>query len=269
VAVRIEAFDPGLHDTKDFRSGSDSQDNFLRRTAKRQQRDGYTRVYVATDAAQAAEPRPCLGFYAINAHAIGVAEIPGDAAPRPPRSNLIPGVFLSHLAVDGRVQGKGLGRILLVDAMQQCQRAGHMLEQRNALASTASTHRWGSGPCQDDRNDCSSLCVSSHLCNRADKASEVQMLPAPARDRGFHVLQVPLQRAPALGAAPAAVVLAWGEHPPQPQLAEGFPAHPQGSARFCSRHPDPLAGWRCGCVHQAPPSWARKRWRVSINQERP
>jgi hypothetical protein len=46
VAVRIEAFDPGLHDTKDFRCGSDSQDNFLRRTAKRQQRDGYTRLYV-------------------------------------------------------------------------------------------------------------------------------------------------------------------------------------------------------------------------------
>jgi hypothetical protein len=47
VACRIEAFDPGLHDTKDFRCGSDSQDNFLRRTAKRQQRDGYTRLYVA------------------------------------------------------------------------------------------------------------------------------------------------------------------------------------------------------------------------------
>ena len=82
VAVRIEAFDPGLHDTKDFRRGSDSQDNVLRRTAKRQQRDGYTRLYVA-----------CL----------------------------------SHLAVDGRQQGKGLGRILLVDAMQQCQRAGQIL----------------------------------------------------------------------------------------------------------------------------------------------
>ncbi|WP_152669655.1 hypothetical protein [Synechococcus sp. GFB01] len=62
MRYRIEAFDPGLHDTKDFRCGSDSQDNFLRRTAKRQQRDGYTRLYVATDAAQAGEPRACLAF---------------------------------------------------------------------------------------------------------------------------------------------------------------------------------------------------------------
>ena len=112
MAVRIEAFDPGLHDTKDFTCGSDSQDNFLRRTAKRQQRDGYTRLYLATDAAQADEPRACLGFYAINAHAIGVADVPADAVPRAPRSNLIPGVFVSHLAVDRRHQSQRAGQIL-------------------------------------------------------------------------------------------------------------------------------------------------------------
>ena len=94
MAVRIEAFDPGLHDTKDFRCGSDSQDNVLRRTAKRHQRDGYTRLYVA---------------------------------------------FLSHLAVDGRQKGKGLGRILLVDAMQQCQRAGQILGVRLMVLEVAGT----------------------------------------------------------------------------------------------------------------------------------
>ncbi len=125
MAVRIEVFDPGLHDTKDFRSGSDSQDNYLRRTAKRQQRDGYTRLYIATDA--------------INTHAIGVADVPFDAAPRPPRSNLIPGVFLSHLAVDQKQQGKGLARILLVDAMQQCQRAGQILGVRLMVLDVAGT----------------------------------------------------------------------------------------------------------------------------------
>ena len=121
MAVRIEAFDPGLHDTKDFRCGSDSQDNFLRRTAKRQQRDVYTRLYVATDAAQTCHWRSRWAFRC------------GPAAPQPPRSNLIPGVFLSHLAVDERQQGKGLGRILLVDAMQQCQRAGKILGVRLML----------------------------------------------------------------------------------------------------------------------------------------
>ncbi|QNI89567.1 hypothetical protein SynROS8604_02951 [Synechococcus sp. ROS8604] len=41
-----------------------------------------------------------------------------------------------------------------------------------------------------------------------------------------------------------------------------------GSAGFCRRDPDPLAGWRCGGFHQLPASWARQRLRVSINQER-
>ena len=67
------------------------------------------------------------------------------------------------------------------------------------------------------------------------------MPPAPAGDGGLDVLEVPLQGPPALGAAPAAVVLAGCEHPPQPQLAEGFAAHAQGSAGFGGRHPGPLA----------------------------
>ena len=68
-----------------------------------------------------------------------MADVPSAAAPRAPRSNLIPGVFLSHLAVDGRQQGKGLGRILLVDAMQQCQRAGQILGVRLMLLDVVGT----------------------------------------------------------------------------------------------------------------------------------
>jgi len=79
------------------------------------------------------------------------------------------------------------------------------------------------------------------------------MPPTPAGNGGFHVFEVPLQGPPALGAPPAAVVLAGGEHPPQPQLAEGFSAHPQGSAGLGGRHPDPVTtrrGWRRLVLHQ-------------------
>ena len=53
------------------------------------------------------------------------------------------------------------------------------------------------------------------------------MPTAPTGDGCFYVLEVPLQRAPSLGAAPAAEVLSWFQHPPQPQLAEGFATHVQ------------------------------------------
>jgi GNAT superfamily N-acetyltransferase len=77
---------------------------------------------VAIDAGDQAEPMACLGFHAINAHAIGRSDLPADAAPRSPRSGLIPAVFLSRPAVDQQHQGQGLGRILQVDALRQCQR---------------------------------------------------------------------------------------------------------------------------------------------------
>lgn len=137
MIYRIEAFDPAHHDTKTFSCGRVSQDNFLRRTARRQQRDGYTRLYVAINSLDEGEPRVCLGFYAINAHAIGVNDLPADAVPRAPSSNLVPSVFLSHLAVDQNHQGMGLGRILLVDALQQCQRAMLILGVRLMLLDVA------------------------------------------------------------------------------------------------------------------------------------
>ncbi len=65
--------------------------------------------------------------------------MPFDAAPRASRSNLIPGVFLSHLAVDGKQQGMALGSILLVDALQQCQRAGQILGVRLMVHGVAGT----------------------------------------------------------------------------------------------------------------------------------
>ncbi|MCS5698838.1 GNAT family N-acetyltransferase [Cyanobium sp. FGCU-52] len=137
MRYRIEAFAPDRHDTKGFRCGRASQENFLRRTARRQQRDGYTRLLFATSAEDSAESRVVLGFYPINAHAIGTADLPAKAAPRAPRSHLIPAVFLSHLAVDRKHQGQGLGRILLVDALQQCQRVEAILGVRLLLLDVA------------------------------------------------------------------------------------------------------------------------------------
>jgi GNAT superfamily N-acetyltransferase len=39
--------------------------------------------------------------------------------------------------IDGRHQGKGLGRILLVDAMKQCQRAGQIIGVRLMVLDVA------------------------------------------------------------------------------------------------------------------------------------
>ena len=73
------------------------------------------------------------------------------------------------------------------------------------------------------------------------------MPAAPASDGGLDVLEVPLQGPFALGAAPAAIVLAGREHPPQPQLTQGLAAHPQPCTGVGRGDPDPMA-----------PAWGRE-----------
>jgi hypothetical protein len=57
-----------------------------------------------------------------------------------------------------------------------------------------------------------------------------QIALAPARDRGLHDHEVPLQGALPMSAAPPAEVLTGLQHPPQPQLARLIPSRSQTSA---------------------------------------
>lgn len=84
----------------------------------------------------------------------------------------------------------------------------------------------------------------------------LEISPTPAGDRGLDVLEMPLQGPLALGAAPAAVVLAGGEHPTEAQLAQGFSAHAQFCAGLGGGYPDPVTprwGWHRLDFHQPSP----------------
>ena len=111
--VVIEPFDPGRHDRSGFSCGTDRLDNFLRLSARKQQKDDFTRVFVAVT-----EGSPkVLGYYALNAHAVAMEELGTNRPPRVPRTGSIPALYLSMIAVDGRQQGAGLGSDLAVDAL--------------------------------------------------------------------------------------------------------------------------------------------------------
>ncbi|MCY4467145.1 MAG: GNAT family N-acetyltransferase [Thiotrichales bacterium] len=111
--IVIEPFDPGRHDRSGFSCGTDRLDNFLRFTARKQQKDDFTRVFVAVD-----EGSPkVLGYYALNAHAVATADLGADRSRRAPNTGSIPALYLSMIAVDRSQQGKGLGSDLAVDAL--------------------------------------------------------------------------------------------------------------------------------------------------------
>lgn len=91
-----------------------------------QQAADFTRVWVATEGREGkeGEKRAVLGYYALNAHALETEDDPPpEMARHAPRSRGIPAVYLSMIAVDQRHQGRGLGRVLLADALDRAAEA--------------------------------------------------------------------------------------------------------------------------------------------------
>ena len=111
--IVIEPFDPGRHDRSGFSCGTDRLDSFLRLSARKQQKDDFSRVFVAV----AAESPKVLGYYALNAHAVATCDPGADRPRRAPNTGSIPALYLSMIAVDRSWQGKGLGSDLAVDAL--------------------------------------------------------------------------------------------------------------------------------------------------------
>lgn len=118
-AYLIEAYDPARHDRSTFSCGVSSIDNFLKLTAKKQQSADFVRVRVA----MAEGGNRVIGFYALNAHAIDVGELPASFHRVAPRHGLVPAAFISMIGVDRTIQGRSVGKVLLADAFKQILKA--------------------------------------------------------------------------------------------------------------------------------------------------
>ena len=107
-AFRIERFDPARHDRAGFDCGVVRLNNFLKFTARKQQRDDMSRVHVVLREGST----QILGYHAVNLGTLNVDEL--ERRPRgAPRHGEIPALFLSQVAVDKAAQGGGLGGILM------------------------------------------------------------------------------------------------------------------------------------------------------------
>ncbi|MXY33855.1 MAG: GNAT family N-acetyltransferase [Boseongicola sp. SB0676_bin_33] len=123
--VNIENWNPGRHDHSGFDCGVDRLNNFLKLSAKKQQKDDMSRVYVAVEPGETT----ILGYHAINVGTMNVAEL----ARRPrgtPSHGEIPVLFLGQVAVDQAVQGLGVGSLLM----------HHVFEKACVIADEAGCH---------------------------------------------------------------------------------------------------------------------------------
>jgi GNAT superfamily N-acetyltransferase len=107
----------GNHEREGFDCGRRELNDWLRQVARQHQDKGLSKTFVAT--VEELPDRIC-GYYALT-----LAELENRHLPQAWRRKLprrIPGVRLGRLAVDRQYQGKGLGKLLLVDALVRARR---------------------------------------------------------------------------------------------------------------------------------------------------
>ncbi len=107
----------GDHDRQGFDCGRQELNDWLRQVARQHQDKGLSKTFVAVR--EEAPTRIC-GYYALTLAELENRHLPETWRKKLPRR--IPGVRLGRLAVDRQYQGKGLGELLLVDALTRAQR---------------------------------------------------------------------------------------------------------------------------------------------------
>jgi len=107
----------GNHDRQAFDCGRQELNDWLQQVARQHQDKGLSKSFVAI---RNEAPTLVSGYYALT-----LAELENQHLPKAWRKKLphrIPGVRLGRLAVDRQYQGKGLGNLLLIDALTRARR---------------------------------------------------------------------------------------------------------------------------------------------------
>ncbi len=107
----------GDHDRQGFDCGRRELNDWLQQVARQHQDKGLSKTFVAI---REEVPTRICGYYALTLAELESRHLPEAWRKKLPRR--IPGVRLGRLAVDRQYQGKGLGQLLLVDALTRAQR---------------------------------------------------------------------------------------------------------------------------------------------------
>lgn len=104
-----------FHDRRNFSCGEPALDEYLHRLARQHAESKISRTYVG------AKGERVLGYYSLAMSAICKERLPEQHQKRFPNYP-VPVARLARLGVDQRQQGKGLGKLLLMDALYRCYR---------------------------------------------------------------------------------------------------------------------------------------------------
>jgi GNAT superfamily N-acetyltransferase len=116
AAAAEVAFEPlgAGHDRSAFACGEPALDDYLRRRATQDVRRRVARAFVAVDRASGV----LAGYYTLSAASFSRQQLPEAVARHLPHYP-VPAAILGRLAIDQRYQGRGLGELMLADAIKR------------------------------------------------------------------------------------------------------------------------------------------------------
>ena len=102
------------HERSGFTCGRPPLDDFIRARVSQYEKRRLGKTFVAV----ARGEKRVVGYYTLAAGAVAFEHLPSDASRKLPK-HPVPVVLLARLAVDRSAQGRGVGEVLLLDALQR------------------------------------------------------------------------------------------------------------------------------------------------------
>ncbi len=102
------------HDRSAFRCGVVELDRYLQEQAGQDARRKVAAPFVLVD-----QSGSIAGYYTLSAYAIRLGDLPEAIGRKLPRYPLLPATLLGRLAISTSHRGQGLGRLLLMDALDR------------------------------------------------------------------------------------------------------------------------------------------------------
>jgi ribosomal protein S18 acetylase RimI-like enzyme len=102
------------HDRSQFSCGQADLDDWFQRRAGQDERRDVARVFVAVE-----RELGVVGFYSLSSFSLELNDLPQEIARKLPRYGGVPAALIGRLARDVRVRGKGVGELLIADALRR------------------------------------------------------------------------------------------------------------------------------------------------------
>jgi predicted GNAT family N-acyltransferase len=115
MTLTIELLDTKKHKRSLFSSENDSLDNYIHQRASQDLKKKVATVFVLIDAPNS----DIIAYYTLSAYTVEIIEMDETLAKSLRRYPLLPATLLGRLAVNRTCQGRGIGELVLIDALKR------------------------------------------------------------------------------------------------------------------------------------------------------